>query len=386
MNILHKVHDGSFLSQAAAAAPALGSTAMVGAIGLIAFSLANEGLTQFLELQAVSAAIVIAPLLTAVALGISGYGHARKSKALTWFGHSLNYTFACVSLVVGSLGSSYDAHQAVSVSVTNKTVVEELTAQVNDLAGLNAWARAQPTIAPEQSKFDSLVATKRTDKGALIWEVTDECMRPSVHVRDCSVLNASNAKLQGLISSSVALRKEALRKELSEARAVAPQATEKPSTALMIEVQRVTEEGFLGTLFFMLGLSFATIVEATLFVVLNIAATQRSHLEATAVEAATVDSTPKATLSGSKTIDQAWLMANGFNGEWALKALTLLGTYQAGLPIKMLPSFKLLKTSREKLISNVLEPLEALGFVDAVEDDTGVKTYTWTTTPLEDLV
>lgn len=382
MNILHKVHDGSFFSQAASVAPALGSTLMVGAVGFVAFALANDGLTQFLKLQDVSAAVVIAPLLTASALGISAYGHVRKSRALTLFGHGLNYTFACVALVVGSLGSSYTAHQAASEVRTARTVAEELTVQINDLAGLAAWASAQPNVAPEQSKFESLVAAKRTSKGALIWEVTDECIRPSVHVRDCSILNAQHDKLQGLINSTVALRKDTLRQQLSDTRSEAPKAGPESSTALMMEVQRVVDDGLVGRLLLLLGLVTATIIEALLFVVLYIASTQRGHLE---VHEAPVESTPSSAPSVTKTIDQAWLMSKGFNGEWALKALTLLGTYQAGLPVKILPSFKLLKTSREKLIGNVLEPLEALGFLDAAEDSSGVKTYTWTTTPLEDL-
>lgn len=378
MNILHKVHDGSFLSQAASVAPALGSTLMVGAVGFVAFALANDGLTQFLNMQDVSAAVVIAPLLTASALGISAYGHVRKSRALTLFGHGLNYTFACVALVVGSLGSSYTAHQAASEVRTARTVAEELTVQINDPAGLAAWARAQPNVAPEQSKFESLVAAKRTSKGALIWEVTDECIRPSVHVRDCSILNAQHDKLQGLINSTVALRKDTLRQQLSDTRSEAPKVMLESSTALMMEVQRVVDDGLIGRLLLLLGLVTATIIEALLFVVLYIASTQRGHLEVQEAEEVAAPSV-------AKTIDQAWLMSKGFNGEWALKALTLLGTYQAGLPVKLLPSFKLLKTSREKLIGNVLEPLEALGFLDAAEDSSGVKTYTWTTTPLEDL-
>lgn len=383
MHILHKVLEDSFLNQAYKSLGTVGAVLLTVAITFVAFVLSHDGLTQFLEAQSVSGASLIAALLTITALGVGLYGHIHKSNTLTILGHGVNYIFAVLALIVGGLGSSYTAGQAAGTANTNAAVAEELAVQLNDLAGLQAWARAQPTIAPEQSKFDALVYAKRTAKGALIWEVTNNCTRPSMHVKDCSILSATSYKLQASIASAVELRKEQLRAQLSDARSAAPGANTKPSTALMMEVQRLAAANVIGWLIALAGLFVASFVEVLLYAVLFILTKQTTHHEVVDTQASVaVDiPAPKATTK----LDHQWLLSQGFNGEWAQKALLLLGTYQAGAQIKLLPSFKLLKTSREKLIASVLEPLEALGFVDT-SDENGVKTYTWTVAPLEDLL
>lgn len=327
---------------------------------------------------------VLALCVVFIMILIAFTGHSLQRNWVKVTGHVLNFMFMGFALIMGSLIASSDATNTVAIENNASAYVAQLETQLANKEGIEAQALGSPATAKAHAEFLALSDRSKTSKGAPIWNVTSDCMRPGSYITACASLQSAHDKVRAAQRVATAEITASLNAELTKARQgvvktiAGPEATNK----LAIAAQRfITDPGtllavdVLGGL--VLAISFELLIYTALFVITLSPASdgpaEPQHFDIEPLVPVSQAQQPQSQPDSLLGFDQDWFVAHEFSPQGASLAAKLFAEgYASGLAIPKRTTQAKLGVGREKLLKEVLDPLVACGLVEKNGDD-----YTW---------
>lgn len=324
-------------------------------------------------------------LITLLITWTAFIGHKLQRPWLKAVGHGFALLTAAVAFLTGSVLSDLGASTATTLSSSAAAQVTQLEQQLANKEGIEAQALGTEAANEAYTSFLALSATQKTSKGAPIWNATDDCMRPGSYTSACAKLQAAHDKVRVAQRIEAAEITASLNAQLTEARkGVVSNAAAPQSNKLAIAAQRFVSDPSVMLVFYTtLGIGLAVFIEALAYTALFIITlspasdgpAEPQHFDIPTPEPAIMPA-PVTVVQAAGSLqgfDQDWFISKGFTPQGALLAAQLFASnYASGVSIAKRSTQAQLKVGRDKLISEVLEPLVACGLVAKTGDD-----YSW---------
>lgn len=413
---------------------------VVVAITLLGSLTSFFGLSQAMQLLYVGASAatsaVVALLVTAVVMYLSYKGHALASSPIKVVAHSVSLITAAMALVAGGLVNDQTAYSASDSRGQVQAQITALETRLADTSGLLALANTEPNVAAVQAKFDRMKSAKRDKKGAIIWEVTGQCMRTNTHPVDCSQLLTAYDAARNAQASQVASIKAQLGADLTALRqqiSLGQAGTEASVNPIALAAQRyIASSSTLAVVYLVMGIVIAAGIElliyTTLFALTTTTATSAGHessgsggffnfrptsdntqredmgddddgyddyvhdpvtrtdLQDLIDVVRTNAPTPAEEAPKGREINQEWFMLHGMTADMAGKAVQVFADYAPGGVVSKNGVKTKLSMGVQTVVDKLLDPMVAMGLITKTANDQGHDVYNWVLKPALDAI